>query len=181
MKKYKKDRNLAITYSLIVLVVYFSKNFGESIAVNQLPRVVQWLDKILVETQVVPDLGLLLGALLLFVLIGAIIAGIATPFLDFERLKLSTGRKIVFTIILLLLALSIFIPLHFNKFDLAYYDRAIDMVAALGLCLAIWVNHKNYVKMKTDWDHRKSAAIGWTSMSVISVLGLMGIFRIKKK
>lgn len=182
MKKYKKDRNLTKLTILIVLLVYFTKIFGQEISANRFPRGVQWFNKILVETKVVPDLDLLLGALLLFVLIAACIVGILTPFVDFERLKLSSGRGIVLAIILLLLAMGIFIPLHFNRFDLTYYDKAIDMVVAIALCLAIWLNHRNYVKMKTDWDRSKSgAAIGWMSMSVISVLGLMGIYRIKNK
>jgi len=159
MKGYKRESFLTLVAIIIVLVAFAYRLFGEGIGY---------------ENYISPGL--------LFLTIGALIYGILFPYIDFERHIMSPSRVWLFLIVMAVVALCIFIPMIVASPSTKTYDKAFDSVVAISICLAIGLNHLNYLRLKTEWDKgRVRGAVGWTALGMGSVVGLMMSFKDKKK
>ncbi len=162
MNDLKKDRNLTVIIIVAIVLTYFMKNWGKAIVS-------------------VSDLDLL-SALLLFILIGATIIGLAIPFLDPGESRVFDRRIIVVIVVLIVLAVAIFLPLRFNVFGQKVYEYAFDGVSALALCVLFWLNHRNFVKLNKAQSNRAVlSALSWTGISTNALVGLMWALRGKKQ
>lgn len=159
MKRYKRDRFLTLLAIFIVIVAFAYRLFGEGIGY---------------ENYMSPGL--------LFLTIGALIYGILFPYIDFDRQIMSRSRVWLFLIVMAVAALCIFIPMIVASPSTETYEKAFDIIVATSICLAIGLNHLNYLRLKTEWDKgRVRGAVGWATLGMGSVVGLMMSFKDKKK